>query len=396
MDRSWIDTAQEEIGRHGLAGWLLYDFRGSNPLAAPFLHFPGALLTRRVFAFVPAEGAATLVVSAIEAGSIDAGPFRLVTYTSHASLDQVLRELLPDGPVAMEISPRGDVPYVSTVDAGTVERIRDLGGRVVPSADLLQAFAAWTPAQVEDHRHAAREVMEALEAAFGRIREATAAGRELRETEVQTLIAERFDARGLVYDHRAIVGFGPNSGDPHYAPREGRDRALQPGDPILIDLFARRNAAGAPYADVTWMGVYGEPDPDFLEVFELVTGARRLGLEVLTRAWSNGPRPRGREIDRAVRDRIAAAGYGEAFVHRTGHSLGSLHTHGDAVHLDDFETRDDRTIRPGLGLTLEPGVYLPAFGVRSEMDVLITEAGPEATTGQQSELVRIPLGPHHA
>lgn len=396
MDRSWIDIAQRELRRQGLAGWLIYDFRGSNPLAAPFLRFEGALLTRRIFAFVPAEGRPTLLASRIESGSLRAEPFEVVSYVDHASLDRALRDLLPEGPIAMEISPRGDVPYVSTVDAGTVDRLRDLGAEIVSSADLLGAFAAWSADQIEDHRYAASEVMNTLEAAFDHLREATAAGREVRETEVQALIAARFDRRGLVYDHRAIVGFGPNSGDPHYAPREGHDRVLRPGDPILIDLFARRDAPGAPYGDVTWMAVYGEPGERFLEVFDLVTRARQVGLDTLREIGASGRPAQGREIDRAVRDVIEAAGYGEAFVHRTGHSLGSVHTHGEAVHLDDFETRDARTILPGIGLTIEPGVYLEEFGVRSEMDVVMTDDGPEVTTGEQRELVRIPLGPHHA
>lgn len=396
MDTSWIDTAQQELRRQGLAGWLIYDFRGSNPLAAPFLRFPGAILTRRIFAFVPVEGRATLVVSGIESGSLPPGPFRVVTYGSHASLDEALRGILPDGEVAMEVSPRGDVPYVSTVDAGTVDRLRELGARIVSSADLLGAFAAWTPLQVEHHRQAAGEVMTALESAWDHLRRAAAEGRAVREREVQDVIVARFDARGLVYDHRPIVGFGPNSGDPHYAPRAGNDRALQPGDAILIDLFARHDVPGAPYGDVTWMGVYGDPHPAFGEVFDLVARARQVGLDTLRSAWREGREPEGREVDRAVRDVIDEAGYGASFVHRTGHSLGTVHTHGEAVHLDDFETRDGRRVRAGIGLTIEPGVYLPAFGVRSEMNVVMTAEGPEVTTGEQREPVRIPLGPHHA
>ena len=397
MDRTrWIRTAQDELRRRELAGWLLYDFRGSNPLAAPFLAFPGSLLSRRVFAFVPASGEPTLLVSAIEAGSIEAAPFRVRSYSDHASLDAELARLIPDGPLAMEVSPGGDVPYVSTVDAGTVQKLEGLGARIVSSADLLQAFAAWTPRQIEQHRRAARVVMETLDLAWTYLHTRTAQGDPVRETDVQRLVAEAFDAAGLTYDHRAIVGFGPHAGDPHYAPREGRDRELTPGDPILIDLFARVDEPGAPYGDVTWMGVYGQPEARFLEVFELVVRAREIGLETIRAAWDEGRRPQGREVDRAVRDHIVAAGYGDAFMHRTGHSLGSVHTHGDAVHLDDFETRDTRTLLPGIGVTLEPGVYLPEFGVRSEVDVLLTEDGPEPTTGRQSELVRVRLGPHHA
>ena len=164
---------------------------------------------------------------------------------------------------------------------------------------------------------------------------------------------------------------------------------------MLIDLFARLDVPGAPYGDVTWMGVYGEPAPAFLRAFDAVVAARETGVRTIRDAWREGRTLQGREVDRVVRDQLDAAGYAGAFVHRTGHSLGSRHTHGEAVHLDDFETRDTRTLRAGIGLTIEPGVYLPGFGVRSELDLVLGEDGPEVTTGEQSELVRIPLGPHH-
>lgn len=394
MDDAWIRTAQAELARQGLAGWLIYDFRGSNPFAARFLDL-GGMLSRRIFALVPADGRPVVLVSALEAGSLQADPFEVRAYTGRASLEAELARLLPDGPVAMEVSPRADIPYVSVVDAGTIELLRDLGGEIVSSAELLQAFAAWTPWQIERHRAAAAAVMEVLDEAWAHLRTRTGAGLEVRETDVQAVIAQGFGRRGLVSDHGAIVGFGPNAGDPHYQPRLGADRALEPGDPILIDLFARDPDHGAPYGDVTWMGVYGEPEPAFVAAFDAVTAARETGVRVIRDAWRDGRTLQGREVDRVVRDQLSDAGYGAAFVHRTGHSLGSQHTHGEAVHLDDFETADVRTLRPGIGVTIEPGVYLPTFGVRSELDLLIGEDGPEVTTGEQRELVRIPLGPHH-
>lgn len=396
MTPAWIDAARAELDRQGLSAWLLYDFRGSNPFAARFLDLGDTFLSRRIFGLVPIEGPPVLLVSVLEAGSLEAPGFEIRSYGSRASLEARLRELLPEGPVAMEVSPNADLPYVSVVDAGTVQLVEGLGGEVVSSAELLQAFAAWTDAQIDDHRDAAKGVMEVLDEAFAYLRDRTAAGAEVRETDVQDVIADGFDRRGMVYDHRAIVGFAANAGDPHYVPRRGRDRWLAPGDPVLIDLFARKDTPGAPYGDVTWMGVYGEPEPAFVRAFEAVVAARETGVRTIREAWAAGRRPQGREIDRAVRDVLSDAGYGEAFVHRTGHSLGSRHNHGDAVHLDDFETRDTRTLRPGIGLTVEPGVYLPDFGVRSELDLVLHDDGPEITTGEQRELVRIPLGPHHA
>lgn len=389
----WLPNAQAFLRDHDIDAWLIYDFRGSNPFAARFLDFGHPILSRRIFASIPARGTPVLLVSVLEAGSIQAPGFEVRAYSDRISLETELRRMLPAGPIAMEFSPRAALPYVSVVDAGTVELLRDLGAEIVSSAELLQTFAAWTPWQLEQHRAAADAVMEVLGEAWEFIATITASGQTIRETEVQSHIAEGFDRRGMIYVHRAIVGFGPNGGDPHYVPRAGGDRALEPGDPILIDLFARGASDGAPYADVTWMGVYGDPDPAFERAFEAVRDARNLGVQVVREAWADGRELQGFEVDRAVRDSLTAAGYGDAFVHRTGHSLGWRHTHGEAVHLDDFETRDVRTLRPGIGVTVEPGVYLPDFGVRSELDLFMSESGPEVTTGEQDELVRIPLGP---
>ena len=392
----WLDVARAELKGQGLAGWLIHDFRGSNPFADRFLGTGAMNLSRPIFALVPAEGEPVALVSVLEAGSLRMPGFEVRSYAGRRSADEELARLVPDGPVAMEYAPNADLPYVSVVDAGTIERLRGLGAEIVSSAELLQAFAAWNEERIFQHRQAARSVMEVLDDAWNLISEETAAGREVRETDVQDRIAEGFEQRGLTYAHRAIVGFGPHGGDPHYAPRRGEDRALQPNDPILIDLFARLPQEGAPYADVTWMGVYGAPEPAFARAFERVVAARRAAVAFLRQAASERRAVEGREVDRVVRDLLADAGYEDAFVHRTGHSLGSRHTHGEAVHFDDFETRDGRLLRPGIGMTIEPGVYLPEFGVRSELNLVMHEDGPEITTGEQSELVRIPLGPHHA
>ena len=386
----WLATARTALREQGLAAWWIYDFRGSNPFAARFLPLGDAILSRRIVASIPVEGPPVLLVSVLEAGSLRAPGFEIRSYAGRDALEAELRRLLPDGPIAMETSPRAALPYVSVVDAGTVEWLRDLGAEIVSSAELLQAFAAWTPWQLQRHRSAARGVMEVLAEAWEHIAAVAAAGDEVRESDVQAVIGRAFERRGLVSDHGAIVGFGPHAGDPHYLPRAGEDAVLQPGDPILIDLFARHPEQDAPYADVTWMGVYGDPDPAFVRAFEAVVEARDTGVRVVRDAWRDGRELRGCDVDRAVRDVLVRAGYGDAFVHRTGHSLGSRHTHGDAVHLDDFETQDVRTLRRGVGVTVEPGVYLPTFGVRSELDLYMGDDGPEVTTGEQFELVRIP------
>ncbi len=380
----WIARAQSELKAQDLAAWLLYDFRGSNPVFKRFLKL-GGLLSRRVFLLVPAEGRPTLLVHAIERGSLPELPFEVRSYSSRQSLEQSLRDLVPKSRVAMEYSPENDIPYLSFVDAGTVDLLRRLGVEVVSSGDLLQAFSAWTPGQLEAHLKAAEHVLTAKDLAFDYLTKRK--GVAVRESEVQGVITEHFDARGLVYDHPPIVGFGPHASDPHYAPQPGKDAVLKRGDAILIDLWAKLPEEGAPYADITWMGVCGEPSSELKKVWTVVRDARDLATQAIRQAYREGRYPEGREIDRLTRDFIAAAGYGESFIHRTGHSLGSVTTHGDAAHLDDFETRDTRLLRPGFGVTVEPGVYLKDFGVRSELNLYLSEDGPQVTTEAQLELI---------
>lgn len=386
--------AQAALRGAGLDAWLLYDFRGSNPIArarlAPLLD--GGVASRRVFLLVPAEGESVLLVHAIERGSLPALPLRVLDYSSRETLEAALRELVHDrGRVAMEYSPRGDNPYVGTVDAGTVELVRSLGPEVVSSGDVAQALEVWSDRRIEAHLEAAEAVLAAKDRAFGFLAERLSLGADVRETEVQAVIARFFDERGLVYDHAPNVSFGAHAGDPHYLPRAGQDAVLRSGEAVLVDLWARLPEEGAPYADVTWMGACGAPSPELVRAFGAVIEARDAAFRAIAEAYAGGRRPEGREIDRVARDLLAERGYGnEAFFHRTGHSLGSRHTHGDAAHLDDFETCERRLLLPGMGVTIEPGVYFPDFGVRSEIDVLLEEDGPRATTDLQAELEALP------
>ena len=387
---NWIETAQAELQKENLAGWLLYDFRGSNPVAKRFLDLGGGLLSRRVFLFVPATGTPTLLLHAIERGSLPELPFEIRAYSSRQSLEKELEHLLPQAKIALEYSPDNDIPYVSHVDAGTVDMLRSLNVEVVSSADLLQAFSAWTPEQLAAHLTAAEHVLQAKDIAFEFLALQTQMGTTIHETTLQKVITDYFDAQKLEYDHAPIVGFGPHAGDPHYSPQAGADAVLKPGDAILIDLWAKLPEKNAPYADITWMGCYGEPSEKLQAVWETVRDARDLAVATIQQAYDAGRYPQGREIDRATRDFIASKGYGDAFFHRTGHSLGTQHTHGEAVHLDDFETRDTRELRPGVAVTVEPGVYLADFGVRSEINLVLEESGPRVTTEEQRELIVIP------
>ncbi len=387
----WLPKVQAELARQHLDGWLIYDFRGSNrpvqPLIRPLLE--GNTASRRVLLYVPAQGIPTLVVHAIELRSLKADlPVKLLSYSSRQSLDKAIATLVGGAKrVAMEYSPGGDNPYVGTVDAGTIERVQATGVEVVSSGELAQVLELWTPQQLRDHLTAASGVIAAKDAAFAFLAERCQAGAKVSELEVQRVIITKFEAAGLVFDHAANVSFGAHSGDPHYHPIEGvRDAQLQPGDVVLIDLWAKVDLTSAPYADVTWMGVCGPPSSELNQTWHAVREARDTALRTVTDAYHEGRWPSGAEVDRATRAVLERAGHGAAFTHRTGHSLGLNATHGSAAHLDDFETADERLLRPGLGFTIEPGAYYPHYGVRSEINVYIGDDGPMATTELQTDL----------
>lgn len=394
-----LSDVQRELARVGLDGWLVYDFRGSNPVARPILDplLEGNLASRRVFLMIPAVGQPTMLVHAIEFGTLrpDLSSAMGVTarrYSSTQSLDDELRRLLTGmAKVAMEYSPGGDNPYVGTVDAGTVERVRSLGVDVVSSGDVAQVLELWTDEQLDQHLLAAAAVMTAKDEALAYITERRAAGSEVRETQVQQVIAGSFERAGFMYDHAATVGFAAHAGDPHYSPIAGvRDATLASGDVVLLDLWCKVPQPRAPYADITWMAVIGEPSPAVQRAFEVVSAARDAAFRAVAESYERDRWPTGAEVDRAARAVVIEAGLGDAFTHRTGHSLGVKTAHGLAAHLDGFETNDLRLLRPGLGFTIEPGVYLPDFGVRSEINVYIDADGPRATTDLQAALDVIP------
>ena len=391
----YLSTVQAELVEAGLDAWLIYDFRSSNPVARPILGplLEGNIASRRVFFKIPATGAPKLLVHAIEIGTLKEGlGVDVRSYSSRQSLDAELGKLLEGCKrVAMEYSPLGDNPYVGTVDAGTIERVRAHGVEVVSSAEVAQSIELWSESQLEQHLSAAEAVMAAKDAALAFIAERLKSGAEVRETQVQQLISDNFEAGGFIFDHAATVSFGAHAGDPHYSPLPGaRDAVLREGDVVLIDLWCKVPQERAPYADITWMAVVGEPRPEIVNAFATVVEARDAAFREVAGAYAEGRVPEGGEIDRVTRGVISDAGYGDNFTHRTGHSLGVKGAHGLAAHLDDFETADTRKLRPGLGFTIEPGIYLPDFGVRSEINVYIDENGPRATTDLQAELEVLP------
>lgn len=382
--RAALHTAAGE----GLSGWLLYDFQGLNPQAQRVLGLPAeAHLTRRFFVWVPREGRATVLHNHIEGGTwrrLSAGwdvDYR--AFGSHAGLGALLAEVVGGRTVAMEYSPLGAVPYVSRVDAGTLERVQAAGAKVCSSADLLQTFLRWSEEDLAAHRRAAGVLMDAKDAAFRLLHGRLQAGEAVTELEAQAVIHERIAAAGMHPGHAVNVSFGAGAADPHYQPGGEVNAALEPGQCVLIDLWCAE--PGRPYSDVTWVGYAGEPTAEYLDAWQAVRGARDAAVQKLHEGW---PQVQGWQLDRHARDAMGER-WAPHFLHRLGHDLGSdtpgSGLHGPGANLDDYETHDTRWLTPGLAVTVEPGVYPQerGFGIRSEINIYLGEAGPETTTDVQ-------------
>jgi Xaa-Pro aminopeptidase len=391
-----IPSLQKTLRELDLDAWLLYDFHGQNPTALTALGLEGHMLTRRIAYLVPAEGEPTALVHAIELGSFPAQiPGRRQAYASWDSYRDALAGLLAKLPrrrVAMEYFPLGAIPYLSRVDAGTIELVRSLGAEVVSSAELVQRFLCrWTPHQLASHVRALRAIDDAKDAAFEQIGIALGRGAEVTETRVQKFLVDEFGRANLECDHPPIVAVNAHAGDPHYVPSEKTPTPIRKGDLVLIDLWARCKDPGDVYADITWMGFCGDrPGARAEEIFRAAADGRDAGLAAVREAWREKRTLEGWQVDRLVRDRIASKGYGDKFIHRTGHSIGTR-VHGDGANLDDFETHDTRQLVEGLAFSIEPGIYLPeeGLGVRTEIDVAMTPDGPQVFSKVQQEIVRI-------
>jgi Xaa-Pro aminopeptidase len=389
-----LAAVQAAIQEQGLDGWLLYDFRGLNVLARRVIGLgEEAMLSRRWFYFVPARGEPRKLVHRIEPHSLDAVPGPAQVYLRWQELEAGVAALVAGARrVAMEYVPRNANPYVSRVDAGTVELVRSCGAEVVPSGDLVQRFeACWDDEQWAMHQEAARHTRSAYDAAFGFLAERVRRAGSVRETEVQQRIMEHFAAHGLVTDHPPICAVGPHSGDPHYAPGPGSDAPIREGDFVLIDLWAKLDRPRAVYSDLTWTGFVGTEVPGrYREVFSIVARARDAAIARVREAFARREPLPGWQVDQAARDVIDRAGYGAAFCHRTGHSIGQ-ETHGNGANMDNLETREERRVLPRTCFSVEPGIYLPEFGVRSEVNVFVDGASQVHVTGGDPQTEVVPL-----
>jgi Xaa-Pro dipeptidase len=368
-----VPAIQRALRESGLDGWLLYDFHGSNPIATRLSGVDrGAhLTTRRWYYLIPRDGEPRALVHSIERHNLDALPGRKIVYGRLDQLEAGLTELLKGVTrVAMEYSPGCAIPYVSRVDAGTAEAIRSRGVDIVSSGDLVQAFeAVWTPEQLETHQIASRALYRIKDKAFDAAAAAVRAGRPLTEYELQQRMVAWFADEELVSDSAPVVAVGPHAGNPHYLPTEASASVIGPDQLLLLDLWGKLTRPGAVYADITWVGFTGRVVPaPMAQVFEAAARARDAAVALVQAAAKEGRELRGWEADRAARAVLVDAGFEAHVLHRTGHSLGES-VHGNGAHLDDFETHDDRRLLPGTGFTVEPGVYLEDFGVRTEINV---------------------------
>ena len=388
-----VGRIQSALRERRIPGWLFYGFHDLDPTALRILEFPPqAHITRRWFYLVPDEGEPRKLVHRIESGQLDHLAGEKSIYLTWAELDRSLTKLLAGIPkVAMQYSENNSIPYVSRVDAGTVEWVRSRGVEVISSGDLVQLFeSVLSPAQTESHRTAAQHLTRIVQDAFSYASQQIAGLGQSSEIEVQRFILSQFEAAGLVTDHWPIVGVGHNSGDPHYSPTEATSAAIREDDFLLIDLWAKTPGESAVYADITWTAFLGSRAPSRIEeTFELVVRARDRGLRFIRERLASGAEIQGWEVDDEVRRVMIEADKADFFVHRTGHNLGQ-EVHGNGVHFDNLETHDTRTLIPGLAMTVEPGLYFRDFGVRSEVNLLIGEREVEITTQPQTALVLAP------
>ena len=387
-----IPAIQASLREHGLDGWLLYDFHGSNPIARRLagLGASAKLTTRRWYYLIPAQGEPRGLVHRIERESLEHLPGARREYAGREQLAAGLETLL-DGTarLAMEYSPLCAIPYLSRVDAGTIEGIRALGIEVVSSGDLVQRFeAVWDAAALDSHRDASARLHDIKNRTFDLLAAEVRDG-ALTEYAVQNAMRDWFAEQRLVSDSPPVVAAAESSGNPHYLPTAERHRPIRTDELVLIDLWGKLDRRGAVFADITWVAYTGRRVPDdYGSVFAVARDARDAAITLVRERTRSGAPPRGWEVDRAARDVIEAAGHGEHFVHRTGHSLGEA-VHGNGVHMDDYETHDERRLLAGSGFTIEPGIYFDRFGVRTEVNVYVDEHDASVTGPLQEEIVAL-------
>ena len=385
-----IKAIQSEMRANKIDGWLFYDHHHRDPIAAHILGVgKNGMATRRWFYFIPAKGEPRKLVHRIEQGALDGLDGKKFVYSGWEELHKNLPKLLAGSKtIAMQYSPENNIPYIGLVDAGTIELLRKFKKKIISSADLVQKFeASWSREQAEGHFEAGKIVDRITREAFQRAAAFVKEGKPLTEDQLQQWIVEQFHASGLTSDEPPIVAVQPNNGDPHHAPKAGSSRPIRAGDLLLLDIWAKLNRPGSVYYDITWIGYLGNRVPDsYAKIFRVVRAARDNAVKFIQEAVTKKRQIHGWEVDGVARKTIQKAGYGRNFVHRTGHSIGQ-EVHGNGANMDGLETRDDRKIVPHTCFSIEPGIYLPEFGMRTEVNVYVDEKEARVTGAVQEEIL---------
>jgi Xaa-Pro dipeptidase len=383
-----VSAIQAALRERKIDAWLFYDHHHRDPIAYRVLGLsPSLMVTRRWFYLIPAQGEPAKLLHKIEAGHLDSLPGSKRVYSGWQELFGQLKEFLAGyTTIAMQYSPNNLVFTVSLVDAGTIDLVRSMGKNVVSAADLIAQFeATWTDEQIQTH-FAARDAVDKITTAE--------IGRRVRnggtnEHAMQQWLLEAFRRENLVTDDPPVVAVNANSGNPHYEPHAEGSAPIREGDFVLLDIWGKKNTPGAVYYDITWTGYVGNaPSDKQRQIFQIVRDARDAGVKTVLDATAAGQRIAGWQVDRATRDHIQKSGYGEYFIHRTGHSIGT-DVHSNGANMDDLEIHDERQILPNSCFSIEPGIYLPEFGVRSEVNVLVRPNRAEVTGQIQREIVII-------
>ena len=386
-----IKEIQSDLRAAKLHGWLFCDFRERDPIALRILGLPPAMRTRRWYYFVPAKGTPRKLVHKIEAESLAALPGETLYYACQEELRKNLGKLFGrSGKIAMQYSPKNEIPYVAMVDAGTIELVRSCGAKVVSSADLVQKYeACWSTEQLKSHLEAGKDVDRIVLGAFQEAANAVRNRAFLNEYDLKKWILKEFEAAGIWTEEGPDVAVNAHASDPHYGPTPESAAPIREGDLLLLDVWGKKKTPGSVYYDITWMGFLDAKVPEkYTKVFLVVRDARDKAVELIERSISAGKPLQGWQVDKAARSVIEKAGYGKYFFHRTGHSIGEK-VHGNGANMDGLETHDIRRLIPNTCNSIEPGIYLPEFGIRSEVNVYIGEKGARVTGAVQTEILAL-------
>jgi len=386
-----IQGIQSDLRAAKLDGWLFYDFRGRDPIAQHILNLPTGMRTRRWYYFVPAKGTPKKLVHRIESESLAALPGDTLYYAKQDELHKNLRKVLGHAKkVAMQYSPKNEIPYVAMVDAGTLELVRSSGPKVVSSADLVQKYdACWSAEQLESHLSAGVIIDRIVRRAFDHAANCVRGKKPLTEYDLKQWILKEFEAAQIWAEEGPDIAVNEHASDPHYGPTAESAAPIREGDLLLLDVWGKKKGPGSVYYDVTWMGYLGAKVPEkYAKVFSAVRKARDQAVDLIRTHVAAGKPLQGWQVDQAARSVIEKAGYGKYFFHRTGHSIGEK-VHGNGVNMDGLETHDARHLIAGTCNSVEPGIYLPEFGVRTEVNVYVGEREARITGAVQNEILAL-------